>query len=769
MDASLDPPGATVPPDELALGRAQQFYQTLVRPVSPYARFLDARSLAGAIRGEAVVFEVDVEVPQHLVHDIRRTEILCALFTADEAVSPMVLVLRSDFPSVPHLLPPGGNLPAHLCLYEEPHAEVRLTWTAASMLHRVREWLALTARGELHGADQPLEPLLLAHVPVLLLPHDLGLDGDHAEPLHVYGLDDGSRRIVYVAQHQVDRAVHTTGTVRWLGLVVLGKPQVHGVIRRVPDTLLDLHDFLLPAGVDLLACLAGWLRQWSADKERLQQSPILIIALPKTRVAAGEIEGTEHWAFLCEVSLAKLGEALGIWQIVDGSVGAVVGGAGVQPDQVRIPLHLLNPTLPLTPSRAAELNATLPSVQRIVGIGLGTLGSQVFMNLVRAGFGVWTLVDSDQLLPHNVARHELDGSWVGHSKALAMAHAANGSIAGASIAKAVVADAMRPADKSAMLRGAFQTADIILDMSASLAVARHIAHDIEGKARRASIFLNPSGTDLVLLAEDNQRAVPLDWLEMLYYRHVLLESALVTHFQTPAGRIRYARACRDVSSTLPQDLAALHSGIGSWALRQALAQDTPTLRIWSVTPRDYSVSVTSGNPSEPIVVSCGEWRVYTDGRLLKELRIARARRLPVETGGVLVGCFDTQRRIVYVVDYVSSPPDSTEWPTLYIRGCSGLPARLTEIGQVTGSMLRYVGEWHSHPRGHGSATSRDDQCVLGWLAEHMTVDGLPALMLIVGEDMSWHMRADGKDTRATLSTPAWVTEPGAPEERTDEP
>ena len=40
-------------------------------------------------------------------------------------------------------------------------------------------------------------------------------------------------------------------------------------------------------------------------------------------------------------------------------------------------------------------------------------------------------------------------------------------------------------------------------------------------------------------------------------------------------------------------------------------------------------------------------------------------------GGVLIGVYDLQRQVVYVVDTIPSPPDSAEWPTLYIGGCEG--------------------------------------------------------------------------------------------------
>src|SRR5256885_23620 len=85
---------------------------------------------------------------------------------------PAALALRRDFPLVPHLILGASRGPRMLCLYDTPWSEARLTWTPPAFIERIRSWLARTARGELHAADQPLEPLLLATRYILVLPSD---------------------------------------------------------------------------------------------------------------------------------------------------------------------------------------------------------------------------------------------------------------------------------------------------------------------------------------------------------------------------------------------------------------------------------------------------------------------------------------------------------------------------------------------------------------------------------------------------------------------
>ncbi len=168
----LDSPGERVDPSDLRVPKARDVAGLLRNGELPFCEFLECRRVGGNA-AEVVVFEVEVEVGQYPVHDIRRRERIAAVFREDDGSVPEALALRPDFPLVPHINAQssvGSELPRSLCLYEEPYPEVKLRWTAASFVGRVRDWLALTARGELHADDQPLEPLLLGSPWSLVLP-----------------------------------------------------------------------------------------------------------------------------------------------------------------------------------------------------------------------------------------------------------------------------------------------------------------------------------------------------------------------------------------------------------------------------------------------------------------------------------------------------------------------------------------------------------------------------------------------------------------------
>ena len=67
---------------------------------------------------------------------------------------------------------------------------------------------------------------------------------------------------------------------------------------------------------------------------------------------------------------------------------------------------------------------------------------------------------------------------------------------------------------------------------------------------------------------------------------------------------------------------------------------------------------------------------------------------------------------------------------VFYAGAARTPA---VVGRRTANIVRYVGEWHSHPRNHSARASRDDVLLLAHLTAALRSEGLPALMLIIGE------------------------------------
>jgi len=97
--AYLSPQGDPVTPEDIALPKAREVVRFLGSELNPFARLVECR--AGADE-EVVVLEVEVELPQRPVNDIRRHERLEVVFYRDDGIQPEVLDLRPDFPLYNH-------------------------------------------------------------------------------------------------------------------------------------------------------------------------------------------------------------------------------------------------------------------------------------------------------------------------------------------------------------------------------------------------------------------------------------------------------------------------------------------------------------------------------------------------------------------------------------------------------------------------------------------------------------------------------------------
>ena len=739
-------PGEPIPPESLSVAKARNLYSFLASGIYPYASA--HRLLRKSDGTEGVIADLSIEVGQEPIHDVRPLEPVALLFGPTDETYPDVLSLRPDFPQVPHLQLRDEEVPKGLCLYEEPYPAVKLTWTPAKFLERIRVWFRDTARGALHREDQPLEPILLAGRRHLVIPADLFARGGDDAPEKLWVLPRAfspegeffvARRIGQASPPEQRQAL------AYLATTFQCQPQTHGVIRKLPRNLFELHNLMLVAGVDLLAVLRVRMLTWNREDAPLDARLTLITFFPKTRAAGKSPEVSDIWAFMTIDTIRQIGSRLGFWQALpDGHVAALIGQDIDSAKAADVAVFVLNPSFALNRYHAALMNGYAPSAIRIVGIGLGALGSQVVPKLIRGGFGSWVFIDNDHLLSHNVARHELTQSAVGYPKAATMQAFGNDIIEDAAVTEAIVADILAPRDKREQIETAIQNAETVLDLSASVPVGRHLAALSVGP-RRVSAFLNPDGNDLVILAEDAQRRTTLDCVEMQYYRQLISRPELAGHFaQQNIGRIRYAHTCRDLTSNIPGDLVSLHAAIAANAFRGVVEDPNPTISIWRAAP-DRSVRFIHTPPERSQESALNEWRLRTDQGLLSKLFLLRSDRLPNETGGVFVGAFDLERKIVYVVDLLPSPPDSKEWPMLYIRGCSGLAERLEEIDKATAGMLQYVGEWHSHPDGCSTNPSSDDRKVFSWLREHMQIDGLPPVMAIAGQGSNIRWFVEGID------------------------
>ena len=272
-------------------------------------------------------------------------------------------------------------------------------------------------------------------------------------------------------------------------------------LRNAPSTFGSLDRALSARGVDLVADLRARTKEWygagAQDAGRLGSPAAIIVEFPIMTPAGKLTDMVDTRAFVPGCTLGDLGVAIGALYPAAKDQGSQSGyapvllpGAKNQALLDAIPLEVANVHIEFDQERSAEM-AGLPKAdtRKTVMIGAGAIGSQIAMILAREGRFTWTLVDDDNLLPHNLARHSLEFQHQGQRKAFGLAQQLDRLRPPAEAsARHIICNVLLPGEHEAALNQTLNEADVIIDASASVAAERSIA-DHETHARRASVQL----------------------------------------------------------------------------------------------------------------------------------------------------------------------------------------------------------------------------------------------------------------------------------------
>ncbi|MEJ0096667.1 MAG: ThiF family adenylyltransferase [Methylocella sp.] len=702
----------------------------------------------------ALQLDIEVERPQDLAAPIRSVEPVAVIFGASDA-QPSVLTLREDFPDTMHQNWAPDDMPRALCIDDRPWAEARLTFTPADFIRRIQLWLAKASRGELHDTAQPLEPLFFRRPATIILPAAALRPADQPPEL-VGHLRSEHETIIVTEFVQQGR---TSPDPQFVVIPLRAAPQGMQRLQFAPQTLDKLGQQLQGCGIDLNAELRARVIAWAGldatAVRRLQARIALVVAFPVAGDDGRQAEDLR--AFITHDCAGDVGVGLGVLAPNDSNVGSGRGyvrmvGVGAGADVPALAISPADVHLGFDRALGAAIGGQArPDTRRCVQVGAGSLGSQLAVNLAREGRFRWTIIDPDSLMPHNLARHALYPIDVGRPKVVGLAHRLHALLdEPVTLYQANILHP--PADLKEGMEAAVSAAEIIIDASASVAVSRHIADLPRPGARRLSVFFNPAGTAVVLLAEGADPSITLRDLEAQYHRLVQADSQLAHHLQAEAG-VRYSGSCRAATNRIPAARAALMSAIASQASIDALASDDAGVRIWTLAD-NRTVSLAELTPLPVQNITLGNWTVTYDDGLGRQIAGLRAERLPHETGGVLLGITDTSRRSVHMVSALPSPQDSSGSVTAFERGVAGLAAAVAQATTRSLHQVRYVGEWHSHPRGSSTRPSVTDINQLCWLTEELESEGVPALMAIAGDGGQLSVLLAGRGISAPAGDPA---------------
>lgn len=673
---------------------------------------------------EILFLQFFLDIPNNPVNDIQQKEIIKIVTFKSSSLLPQVFAIREDFPiGLPHTNVTKDKRPISLCVFEENFEELKHKWSGAYFLQSIKVWLELTAINQLHQENQPLEPFIIGSNGIIINPNNL----------FIKQLSNGFYK---TTDSLLGTPIHR--------LFITTPPVENGVVHQTVDNLYSLQELFKSKNIDLLSLLKPKIIELvdSGIKSGLYGDfwkgiIFLIVEIPIVRNTVKSeptLAGFKINATLSELSTIFGRTILGLKNLI--AVKENLSEHKLTPIKIEILSPHLNLNKTLAQNYSGINNKSLES--KISLIGLGAIGSQFFMNLARSGFGIWNLIDKDIMLPHNFIRHASTDvkNHMALNKAKAISSQANDLLDDSEFSKAFDVS-IYDIDKTVLLGS-----DIIIDMSTSIGVERYLANEIKG-VRKLSSFLNPMGTDFVMLSEDNEGIYPLDILEIQYYKELLSTTKLSDHLKfEQEGRIRYARGCRDITSKIPQENLSIFSGIATKAFKKKISENEASIDIWQIED-GFIVDKSSFKIDDWIEETINGWTIFINkNSLLNIISPFRNSKLPNETGGIFIGAIDSFYKKIYIVETILSPEDSIERPTLFIRGINGVSQKLGEINEITNDNLKYLGEWHSHPKNCGLGMSTDDKKQFSELKNEAKLNGQPAIMLILGDDDKFKIYLD---------------------------
>lgn len=692
----------------------------------------------------------DGTVPSRNSVGIKNRERLILLYPLRKDLPHEVRALRCDFPETLHQNQVQRGDAASLCLYFESWSSVERTWTPANHLQRILWWLRETALGTLHRSDQPLERMYLISPYQIVLPADFH---DRASnPLEVLQLSWGHSK----SNEKVMRGFFTPkgspkGNANSPGmdsLVVQVPPALASGIERYPTTLGQLHDQLTARGSELATKLTDAVMKLIPQEVGLPirnshvQHTLLLLQIPAIREKAAPPERTDAICFLVHgTSLATLGIACdAAFDGKDGKAYAnnshipgTTGKAATSNEQWRtFTIEPVDVRFAFSPKDARRVSGIPDDGAEFEGViaGVGALGSCMAELWSRAGWGHWTYIDHDIFNPHNIVRHTAKDLHIGWKKVDAVVQMAelNWPTGSPPIG---ISEKVTNVDKSEV-RDAIAKAQLLVDASTTLEVPRDLSDSADGP-RMVSTFFTPSGRDSVLLLEDSSRTVRLHAIESQYYRAVLNSDWGEAHLRGHHGSYWVGGGCRDLSGVMSYEVVQLHGSTLARQVRLLSAKPEAQIRIWALDEDTGALTCELVAVAKPKEITLFEWRVIWDEGLEEKLRRLREALLPNETGGVILGYVDQKMKAIHIVDALPAPVDSAENTTDFVRGATGVQEAVELAASKTANVVGYLGEWHSHPPQVSAKPSHTDGTLLAYLTEMLVMDGVPALMVIVGE------------------------------------
>lgn len=367
-----------------------------------------------------------------------------------------------------------------------------------------------------------------------------------------------------------------------------------------------------------------------------------------------------------------------------------------------------------------------PDVQKktVALIGLGALGSRVAELLAQAGIGSFRLCDNECLSTGNVARHVGGIRDFGAQKTRVVTTRLLDINPHVEISAIWLASAVSSLDNLATFVGGADltistTADENVESAINQVAILNQAPVLYGRAlRRGSmgrVFLVRPGIDPCKAClgnyarmSESDETVPDDWVKVTEREDDVLLHECGRPI-IPASAVDLSFVASLVARTALDFIEDKTHANNHWLWSRDAAPDLdkrlarPYCTICGTIPRHEECRVCR----EPDVIS-----VVLSDDALRKITAEVESSVTTETGGILVGFVDNQRRAV-IVRATGAGPNAIKSLTNFERDVEFVQGELEKATTRLGSRGLYVGEWHSHVELDPEPSERDITSMYG--------------------------------------------------------
>lgn len=705
--------------------------------------------------------------------DIRKKEPIFLMLSKHfyPHIAPTAWSNRKDFPAaqLPHLNPRPKGSPPNFCLHRGNINNWFAEHTIIDFIQRVRSWLRDAARNRLIRQEDGFEFTRISDsfgysiyelktitdIVYSSWRHDNGMQGSlilwysllqnpDKDPL--IGKDTYAIRLeCQFSPEQIAKPLEISNKInkfhskenkleRML-FGVLAWPKKKQICRNyfteIPDKLGDFIQWAEDFGIPLENALKTYL---SKGLQLLNGVPVTII-IPRPQRIIGTRSSLEPLNFIILTSGEHMPQN-GRWNLNTKVIS-------------------MGHRVPLTRRRASDISSQseYEDFGRLLFLGCGAVGSKFILHLAKSGQINMTLVDYDELSPHNLVRHGLLSESTGRNKADAIKDAIQGIFY---TDKSVKIDTIKDSALNLFVRQNEMNKKLLekhtwlIDTTASSMMLNVLAQANLPKSLgyfRCEIAYN--GRLGFLLAEGINRNPRIDDLQILLFdsanENYVVSQWLQEHKEereqvlgSGYEEISVGISCSSETMRLSDELVSLHATSFASGFRRCVTEGnqnrTGRIQISQYREQSNITSIVQHIDVSAITIISARndptWQVRLKHGLLEKMRELLYLAMPDETGGLLIGLVNFKRKIIYVTRILPAPPDSKGSPYAFERGIQDIPNTIFDIQKRSGSMLGYVGEWHTHPTG-GPELSLVDRIAIDKIKKKLDYIPLPTHIIII--------------------------------------